>query len=420
MTVQSKPGYPVGHSSPLDLVVVTRDPPSRSNFGGMREVVTRYEHAVAVGHRVHVVSFASAGETGAGEIILGRRGIGHAARMALTDAAPLQIGLRDPESLALDRAIARLHARHLRPRSTVVLAEQFVTLPVAARVATALGAPLVHRTQNDEHAYARYVAACERRPAQHVVLRAEARLINRCVRRWTADQRIALLVHISPDSQAAWRRAARWPLAADDMVIAPTLPACPVAPARLDEPFRVVYVGSVDLAQNAAEVRRFLHESWLPFRRSGLDDASSAIFRLAGRGAAAFAAATDAALLDGVEVVSDFDAAADVLAGCDVALNPAIGGSGVSIKTIEYLAHGLPVVTEAAGFRGIDVPPSVQAVSTSLYDGLVAASADRRRLHARRGALAEWYGATLAPDAILPPLWDRLREVAAASSEVGS
>jgi glycosyltransferase involved in cell wall biosynthesis len=44
----------------------------------------------------------------------------------------------------------------------------------------------------------------------------------------------------------------------------------------------------------------------------------------------------------------------DAFAAADVALNPVRAGSGSSVKMIEYLAAGLPVVTTPTGVRGLD------------------------------------------------------------------
>lgn len=42
------------------------------------------------------------------------------------------------------------------------------------------------------------------------------------------------------------------------------------------------------------------------------------------------------------------------LAGSDLALNPVVSGSGSNVKLIEYLGHGLPVLTTSFGLRGYD------------------------------------------------------------------
>lgn len=399
----------------LFLVVVTRDPPGRSHFGGMREIVARYEHARDAGHQVTYVSFAGGGSSdsdgGPDEVTMPRRTPLAAVAGSARHGVPLQVGFRTPDAGGLDGTIAALRRRRWPRERTVVISEQFVTLDVGAALAEALGVALVHRTQNDEYAYARYVARCERRRAHRAVLRAEAALVRRHVARWVDDARLALVAHISPDSAAAWTAASRHGGGGDQLVLAPCVPSATVPPNLPAAPFRAVYVGTLDLPQNAAELRRFLESAWGPF--VGAATGPRPVLRIAGRGATEFARTLAPSLTASLEVVGEYDDAATVLAGCDVAVNPALGGSGVSIKTIEYLAHGLPVVSGPAGFRGIDVPAGVLAPAPSLLVGLQAAAGDRAALAGRRAALAGWYRRHLDPGAVLPPFWQRLAEVAA-------
>lgn len=45
----------------------------------------------------------------------------------------------------------------------------------------------------------------------------------------------------------------------------------------------------------------------------------------------------------------------DYLRAADIGLNPLVGGSGTSLKIVEYLAHGLPTVTTRIGLRGTQI-----------------------------------------------------------------
>jgi glycosyltransferase involved in cell wall biosynthesis len=378
----------------------------------MREIVARYAHARDAGHQVTYVSFArDDGGAGPGVATMPRRKPLAAVAGSARHGVPLQVGFRTPDAGGLDRTIAALRRRRWPRERTVVISEQFVTLGVGAALAEALGVCLVHRTHNDEPAYARYVARCERRRAHRAVLRAEAALVRRHVARWVDDARLALVAHISADSAAAWTAASRHDGGGDQLVLPPCLPSATVPPNPATAPFRAVYVGTLDLPQNAAELRRFLESAWSPFVSAATGPRP--VLRIAGRGATEFARTLAPSLTASLEVVGGYDDAATVLAGCDVAVNPALGGSGVSIKTIEYLAHGLPVVSGPAGFRGIDVPGGVLTPAPSLLVGLQGAAHDRAALAGRRAALAGWYRRHLDPGAVLPPFWQRLAEVAA-------
>ena len=50
------------------------------------------------------------------------------------------------------------------------------------------------------------------------------------------------------------------------------------------------------------------------------------------------------------------------LRAADIALNPLTAGSGTSLKVLEYLAAGIPVVTTAMGIRGLSMKEGTQAV----------------------------------------------------------
>ena len=48
---------------------------------------------------------------------------------------------------------------------------------------------------------------------------------------------------------------------------------------------------------------------------------------------------------------------ATFLAAADVSINPAVSGSGVNIKLVEYLAAGAPVVSTTRGSAGLELTP---------------------------------------------------------------
>jgi glycosyltransferase involved in cell wall biosynthesis len=63
------------------------------------------------------------------------------------------------------------------------------------------------------------------------------------------------------------------------------------------------------------------------------------------------------------------------LQAADVALCPLLTGSGTSLKTVEYLAAGLPLVSTAVGVRGLGVRDGVEAEVCDLDDFAARAAA---------------------------------------------
>ena len=65
--------------------------------------------------------------------------------------------------------------------------------------------------------------------------------------------------------------------------------------------------------------------------------------------------------VDNVLHVGEVTDVASYLQAADVAVCPLVSGSGTSIKTIEFLASGTPLVSTAAGVRGLGVQAGVHA-----------------------------------------------------------
>jgi glycosyltransferase involved in cell wall biosynthesis len=80
----------------------------------------------------------------------------------------------------------------------------------------------------------------------------------------------------------------------------------------------------------------------------------------------------------------------ELLACCDVALNPMSSGSGTNIKMIDYFAAGAPVVSTAIGARGLDARAGVQYLETDCenLDQVIAASLSDARGTAGRARAA--------------------------------
>jgi glycosyltransferase involved in cell wall biosynthesis len=86
--------------------------------------------------------------------------------------------------------------------------------------------------------------------------------------------------------------------------------------------------------------------------------------------------------LDGVEVIGAVDRVVDLLARTGLLVFPCPNTSGPKIKVIESLAHGVPVLTTAAGAEGIVAPPGVGPVVSDLAgfaDAMAALLPDAER-----------------------------------------
>jgi hypothetical protein len=117
---------------------------------------------------------------------------------------------------------------------------------------------------------------------------------------------------------------------------------------------------------------------------------------------------------DNVVHVGEVADVAVYLQAADVALCPLLAGSGTSIKVIEYLAAGLPLVSTAVGVRGLEVRPGIDAEVCSVEEmpsrvAALAAAPSRRIALALAGRqLAEqhygWDAAGRAASAALTAL----------------
>ncbi len=113
-------------------------------------------------------------------------------------------------------------------------------------------------------------------------------------------------------------------------------------PRLMDFPQRAIFSGS-DVAHNRAAVR-FLIESVAPRLEK------ECAFVIKGQCGNHFREhARENVFFDG-----EFGNVGPYAEACTVALNPVMQGSGTSLKVLDYLAHGLPVVSTEFGMRGFD------------------------------------------------------------------
>lgn len=167
---------------------------------------------------------------------------------------------------------------------------------------------------------------------------------------------------IQPEEEEALRR-----MLPGRRVILAGMPAVPRPrpPALAREPGRFVFLGS-DSAHNVDGLRWFLAEAW-PGLRARLPGATLEICGTAGRALEN--------LPDGVTRRGVVEDLAPVLHRAACAVAPVLAGSGLKIKMLDYLAHGLPVAATPLAAAGLPLEPGVPVAVAEAPDALAEAAA---------------------------------------------
>jgi len=122
---------------------------------------------------------------------------------------------------------------------------------------------------------------------------------------------------------------------------------------------------------------------------------------LAGRGGTEHLAGLDRS--EGVKILGFVDDLEALLTQTRCLLAPVFSGGGSRIKVLTALAHGLPVVTNALGARGVSAtPPALHQVddAAALVAPTVALLADARAAAAAGAAARRWAEDNLSPDGV--------------------
>lgn len=230
--------------------------------------------------------------------------------------------------------------------ATGVVITSYKSWVIGRTLAQRLGLPAVIRMHNREGAYHRSLAEGSR-GLRRPVLRWEAMRIERDERRLAHAPWLAGVADIS-NQDATWR-AALGPV--------PVRPVPPFAGNGLAPitrhpayPPEVLFVGALDVATNVDSIRWLLDDVWPLISRSRPD----ATLRVVGRAPSAdlrgiVAAAPATVMCADVATVAPF------LSQASVAVNPAVTGSGVNIKLVEYLQAAIPVVSTSHATAGLDL-----------------------------------------------------------------
>lgn len=300
---------------------------------------------------------------------------------------PYTVASRVPEPGLLARVRAEA------PDATGVVVTSYKSWRIGEVLARGLGLPAVLRMHNREGAYHRSLAEGTGGP-RGVALRWEASRIERDERRLAQADWLSGVADISA-ADARWRRT----LGPVPVVQVPPFAGPDLAGVDRDpaEPPEVLFVGALDVATNVDAVKWLLSRVW-PRVHAARPDAHLLVV-----GRAPVTEVRQAvAAAEGVQLHADVPAVQPFLARAAVAVNPAVSGSGVNIKLVEYLAAAVPVVTTSHATAGLgDIPGTVvvdqpqefaDAVLDLLADperaarmGVQAAGEIRRMLDPRAG-----------------------------------
>lgn len=234
------------------------------------------------------------------------------------------------------------------PDATGIVVFSYKSWLIGERLATATGLPTVMRQHNLEGDYHRSLARGMtglRRAVMHI----EATRITRDERRVEKAKWLTATADISA-SDAAFRQSRG--------TVASHVPpfAFGASLANLDrdqvEADRVLFLGALDVVTNTVALDWFLENVWPQVRASRPGVVLDVVGRRPGPGLTERLSG-----LPSVELHADVPSVDPFLERAAVAVNPAVSGSGVNIKLIDYLQAGLPVVSTSLATRGLALEP---------------------------------------------------------------
>jgi glycosyltransferase involved in cell wall biosynthesis len=235
-------------------------------------------------------------------------------------------------------------ARALAPDATGVVVFSYKSWRIGEALARGLDLPAVLRQHNLEGAYHRSLAQ-QTSGLRGLVLRWESARITRDERRVDRAPWLRAVADISAYDAGRRRRrgapAVHVPPFAFDARLA-------ALPRRPDQRRRVLFLGALDVATNTAAVDWLLSGPWRAVR----SEVPGAVLEIVGRGPSP-ALRTRLAGEPGVFLPADVPEVHSFLSTAAVALNPAVAGSGVNIKLVDYLQAGIPVVSTTLGSQGL-------------------------------------------------------------------
>jgi glycosyltransferase involved in cell wall biosynthesis len=339
---------------PRRWIVVAESPFLPANGGDEREHLGFVEAAVAAGRLAALVVPVDLDPTSVGReddlpaierlvepapmITVPRQ---RSLRRALDWRLPYVVASRP----ALPDLVARL--REAAPDADGIVVFAYKSHELGRTLAEGLGLPAVIRFHNLEGVYHRALASSAKPPRSWAV-RLEAVRVAADERRVERASWLAGIADISATDAAVRARRATVPvLHVPSFALGPRQPQTRSEWRPSPTP-TVVFLGALDVATNHDAVVWFAREVWPQVRAA----VPGVRWQVVGRRPAA-AIQQLVAGTPGAELHADVPDPAEFLVHAGVTINPAVSGSGVNIKVLEYLAAGAPVVSTRLGSAGL-------------------------------------------------------------------
>lgn len=251
-------------------------------------------------------------------------------------------------SRPLPKALAD-RLRELAPDATGVLTLSYKSRLIGLGLAQRLDLPMVVRYQNREGDYHRDLAVGSR-GLRRWVMAWEGWRVTRDERAFDRSPHVTAVADISADDARARtlegaRRVVHVPPFTIDIDREPLRRSAQGGR-------RVLFLGALDVVTNQEALRWFVDRVWPTVRAQ----VPAATFDVVGSRPSAEVRELVAAV-PGVDLHADVPDIAPFLARADVAVNPAVIGSGVNIKLVDYLQAGTPVVSTTLATRGLPLRP---------------------------------------------------------------
>ena len=276
------------------------------------------------------------------------------------------------------------------PEADAVIVFAYKSHEIGRVLAEGLRLPAVLRQHNLEGVYHHALADAARFP-RSLAIHIEAGRIDRNERHLEHSSWLTGIADISASDAALRGRRSAVPVAYVPPFALGSLQISAEDAWQRNDSRTVVFLGALDVSTNHDAMAWFADEVWPSVRAAVPDARWSVVGRRPTEAVRTLIASTP-----GAELHADVPDPAVQLRAASLAINPAVSGSGVNIKLVEYLATGIPVVSTTRGTSGLLLEPGrdllvadeagrfAEAVISLLRD---PAGASEIGAHGRRTAL---------------------------------